>query len=330
MSSETITDPLQREVIAMYERHPFPAHDDKFRKASEEMFLKMRLMGLKREDYQGKKILDCGCGTGEFTCWYANQGNRMTAVDLSGPSIAHAKSYAAKYDLSDRIDFRQMSVLELDLPQNSYDIVYSYGVLHHTPEPYRGFENMVRVCKPGGVIVVSVYSLYSRFIHRIRQWLIREIAGDDIEKRMAWGKRLFPITARKLKLQTHDESDAVLYDQFSQPHESLHTVSEILGWFDRHDLVFIGAFGPLRIRDYIYAACLPEYAEFEKTFDGSFVARTASRMLKALARIFRFKPNDDRKFVRPSRFTQVLVQIGWFFLGLRFSCFSIAARKPEK
>ena len=69
----------------MYEAHPFPAYTDKFRKASEEMFLKMRLLGLSEDDYTNKKILDCGCGTGEFTCWYASRGNQMTAIDLSRP-----------------------------------------------------------------------------------------------------------------------------------------------------------------------------------------------------------------------------------------------------
>ena len=250
----------------MYERHPFPAYKDKFRKASEEMRLKMRLLGLSEAEYTNKKILDCGCGTGEFTCWYAALGNQMTAIDLSRPSIEHAKNYALSYDLAERIDFRYQSVLELDLPPDSFDIVYSYGVLHHTPDPYRGYRNMVRVCKPGGVVIVSVYSLYSRYLLRLKQRLIGWIAGDDMEKRCKWGKRLFPLTARKLKLRAHDDSDAVLYDQFAVPHESPHTVGEILGWLRDNDLEYIGAFGPLRIRDHIYAAALPEYEKLETTF----------------------------------------------------------------
>lgn len=330
MITQTTDDEnLQRRVVAMYERHPFPAHNDKFRKTSEEMYLKMRLMGLTEEQYLGKKILDCGCGTGEFTCWYASQGNEVTAIDLSQPSLDHARNYAERYELDDRISFQHMSVLDMKIPSESFDIVYSYGVLHHTPDPYLGFENMVKVCKPGGIVIVSVYSLYSRYIHRLRQRLINLLAGEDFEKRMRWGKRLFPITARKLKLQTHDESDAVLYDQFSIPHESLHTVSEVLSWVDRNGLEFVGAFGPLKISDYLYAACLPEYGEFEKTFDGSFFARTASRVIKGLSRMFRMRPHQNKKFERPSRFESVLVQIGWFFLGIRFSCFSIAARKPN-
>ncbi len=319
---------IQEQVVAMYERHPFPAYTDKFRKASEEMVLKMRLLGLAEAAYTNKRILDCGCGTGEFTCWYAARGNDVTAVDLSGPSIAHAKKYAASYELEDRITFRQHSVLELDFPDDSFDIVYSYGVLHHTPDPYKGFQNMVRVCKPGGIVIVSVYSLYSRFIHREKQRLIGWLAGDDIEARYRWGKRLFPLTARKLKLRAHDDSDAVLYDQFSQPHESLHTAGEILGWYREHGLEYLGAFGPLRIRDYIYAASLPEYQVFERTFDGYVLSRLASGCLKGLASVMGYRPEEAHPFPYPSGVSQVMSQLGWAALGLRFSCFSIAGRKP--
>lgn len=328
MAKQSTSADIQNRVVAMYEKHPFPSYTDKFRKASEELYLKMRLLGIPEEGYTGKKILDCGCGTGEFTCWYAAQGNAMTAIDLSGPSIERAKAYAEQNGLADRIDFRKMSVLEMDLPENSFDIVYSYGVLHHTPDPQRGFANMVRACKPGGIVIVSVYSLYSRFILRMKQKLINAIAGDDVEKRMKWGKRLFPLTARKLKLRAHDASDAILYDQFAIPHESLHTAGEVLGWLDDHGLEYQGSFGPLRLRDYLYAACLPEYKRLEPTFDGYFLTRVASRCLKLMARAVGFKPEKERKFKRPGILSRFLVQLGWFFLGLRFSCFSIAARKP--
>ena len=321
---------IQGQVVAMYESHPFPSYADKFRKTAEEMHLKMRLLGISEAEYKNRRILDCGCGTGEFSCWYAAQGSRVTAVDLSDPSLEHAREYADQYGLSDRVEFVKMSVLDLDFPDDTFDLVYSYGVLHHTPDPLRGLDNMVRVCKPGGVVVVSVYSRYSRLIHRQKQKLINRIAGDDIEKRYKWGKRLFPLTARKLKLRAHDASDAILYDQFSSPHESLHTVSEVLGWLDKHGLDYLGAFGPLRVRDYLYAASIPEYERLEKTFEGYLAAQMVSRGLKGMSRVLGFRPQESRKFQRPSRLSQLMVQTGWFLFGLRFSCFSIAGRKPPK
>ena len=324
---KSYNDQIQERVVSMYERHPFPSYSDKFRKASEEMFLKMRLLGLTREEHSGKNILDCGCGTGEFTSWYASHGNQVTAIDLSKPSIEQARAYAKSYGLDDKINFVHKSVLEMDFPDNSFDIVYSYGVLHHTADPYRGFRNMIRVCKPGGVVIVSVYNLYSRYLHSWRQRLINRIAGDDIEKRLHWGKRLFPFTARKLKLRAHDESDAVLYDQFSIPHESLHTVGEILDWFNANGLEYRGAFGPLRVRDYFYAACLPEYRQLEPTFDGYVLTRMASGILKVMSRLMGMREEKRSSFPLPSRMSRFMVQAVWMALGLRFSCFSISGMK---
>jgi 2-polyprenyl-3-methyl-5-hydroxy-6-metoxy-1,4-benzoquinol methylase len=328
MSHPLNADSIQQQVVAMYERHPFPAYSDKFRKTAEEMDLKMRLLGVPQSDYHGRKILDAGCGTGEFTCWYAARGNEVTAIDLSRPSLEHAKAYAAKYHLDDRIDFQQQSVLDLNLPNETFDFVYCYGVLHHTPDPHRGFRELVRVCKPGGVVVVSVYNRYSRFMHRLRQKLIARMAGDDVERRCRLGKRLFPRTARRIKKRAHDASDAVLYDQFSQPHESAHTVGEVLGWMDLSGLSYTGAFGPLRLRDHLYAACLPEFREFEKIFDGYPGARMAAALLRSAARLAGMRATEDRTLSRPGAVSRFLVQMGWFFLGLRFSCFSIAGRKP--
>ena len=320
-------DDIQGRVVGMYAKHPFPAYSDKFRKASEEMYLKMRLLGLAKADYHNKSILDCGCGTGEFTCWYAAQGNSVTAIDLSGPSLAHAEAYAKSYELADRIKFRQMSILDIDFPDNTFDLVYSYGVLHHTADPYKGFENMVRVCKPGGYVIVSVYNKFSRFRHAWRQRLINALAGEDVEKRFVWGKRLFPLTARKLKLRAHDDSDAVLYDQFSIPHESLHTAGEVLGWLDNNGMEYVGAFGPLRLHDYFHAVRLPEYERFEETFAGYALSQAASSTLKFVAGASKKSAEPMRSFPRPSVVSRFLVQAAWFFLGLRFSCFSIAGRK---
>ena len=71
-------------------------------------------------------------------------------------------------------------------------------------------------------------------------------------------------------------------------------------------LDYIGAFGPLRIRDYIYAACLPEYEKLETTFSGSLLARVASRVLKKLASFCAYKSDKYQTFPRPSKFSQMV------------------------
>ena len=77
----------------------------------------------------------------------------------------------------------------------------------------------------------------------MRQFIVRMVAGEDIDNRVAWAKRLFPGTCRKLKLNREDY-DVVLYEDFGIPYESQHSVGGVLGWFDRNGIDYLGAFGP--------------------------------------------------------------------------------------
>ena len=126
---------VESAVIRMYERHPFPSIKDKRQKAEAEMPLRLTLLGIKPEDYTSKKVLDAGCGTGEYSCWYANHGSDVTGVDLSETSLEKATDYAEREGIKN-VKFEKQSVLKLNFPDASFDYVASMGVLHHTPDPY--------------------------------------------------------------------------------------------------------------------------------------------------------------------------------------------------
>jgi len=91
--------------------------------------------------WNGKRVLEIGCGIGTDTINFARAGARVTAVDLSGTSIELARRRAEVFGLSDRIDFRVADAERLSevVPPEPYDLVYSFGVIHHTPHP----ENVV-------------------------------------------------------------------------------------------------------------------------------------------------------------------------------------------
>ena len=117
--------------------------------------------------------------------------------------------------------------------------------------------------------MVSLYSTYSRRVLRMKQSICKWLDGDDIDKRVEWGERLFGRTLRKLDQRYHGlNTKQVGYDVFGFPHESIHSAGEVLDWFDRTNVKFKGAFAPLRIRDYSYAFAQPEYGVFRSTFDG--------------------------------------------------------------
>lgn len=104
---------------------------------------------------RSKRVLDLGCGSGVCACLFAERGADVTAVDLTetGVELAarSAKSFGAKLDVA-RADAER-----LGLRDDSFDYVFSWGVLHHTSDPDGAFREVARVLKPHGRGLIMVY-----------------------------------------------------------------------------------------------------------------------------------------------------------------------------
>jgi ubiquinone/menaquinone biosynthesis C-methylase UbiE len=315
---------IQETVVGMYSEHPWPMG----RNADEEMGWRLKCLGVIPEDYQGKKVLDMGCGTGEYALWYASKGaGQVVGIDLSEGSLAVARRRKEEGDFSN-VDFVKKDILNVDFPDNSFDYSFSVGVLHHTGDPLRGFKHLVRVTKPGGVVVVSLYNSYSRRILRFKQSLCRWLGGDDIEKRVEWGERLFPRTLQKLDKRYHGlNTKQIAYDIFGFPHESLHSAHEVLQWFKETNIQYKGSFAPLRVRDYFYAFSQPEYFAFRSTFSGFPVMRWVADSMTSVAKLTTNSGEVRRNFPVPGPLSSWICQMGWILFGLRFNCFTISGIK---
>jgi ubiquinone/menaquinone biosynthesis C-methylase UbiE len=326
LAMETKIAKIREQVVQMYSKHPWPST----RQADEEMGWRLRMLGISKSDYQNKSVLELGCGTGEYALWYATHGaSEVTGVDLSEGSLALANSKKAQGNVSN-IQFKKMDILQLDWPDNSIDYAYSVGVLHHTGDPESGFKQLCRVTKPGGMVVVSLYNTYSRFVLRLKQHLCKFLGGDDIEKRARIGRALFPITMHQLNKRYHETNyDLISYDIFGFPHESVHTANEVMQWFTRYGIEYTGSFAPLRIQDYFYAYALPEYKQFRNTFKGfPLVQWISDTMCKISTRIYKDIPAEEvRLFPKPSAFSMITCQLIWFLIGIRINCFTMAGRK---
>lgn len=315
---------IQERVVGMYSEHPWPLTRD----TDEEMGWRLKCLGVRPEHYQGKKVLDMGCGTGEYALWYAKEGAaEVVGIDLSDGSLSVARQRQQEGGF-DNARFEKMDILGCSLPDNYFDYSYSVGVLHHTGDPFRGFEHLARVTKPGGVVVVSLYNSFSRRVLRTKQTICKLLGGDDIDKRVKWGFKLFGGTMRKLDARYHGTNTMqIAYDIFGFPHESLHSGSEVLGWFDKTGLEYIGSFAPLRLTDYFYAFQQPEYERFRATFAGFPVMRAVADGMTKVAAKMGPKEGTVPPFPRPSRAQAWLCQAMWIPFGLRFNCFTMAAVK---
>ena len=113
--------------------------------------------------WQGKHILEIGCGIGTDAINFARHGARVTAIDLSETSLELTRRRARIYGLENRIDFYQANAeqLTLTVPPQPYDLIYAFGVIHHTPNPERSIDQIRYYLKPGSVVKIMVYNKYS-------------------------------------------------------------------------------------------------------------------------------------------------------------------------
>ncbi len=104
--------------------------------------------GLPREWFEGRDVLDAGCGSGRFAWSMASLGANVTAVDQAAAGVEQTRKACAEFG-------SRVKVLQHDLTRElpvagPFDLVWSYGVLHHTGDTYGAFRNVARLVKPGG------------------------------------------------------------------------------------------------------------------------------------------------------------------------------------
>lgn len=128
------------------------------------------------ERWSGQTVLEIGCGIGTDTVNFARAGAHVTAVDLSAESIAIARQRVKTFGLEDRVRFHHgnAEVLSQEVPARPYDLIYSFGVLHHTPHPERAFAELRKFTRPGTTLKVMVYNRWS---YKVLSILVREGRG---------------------------------------------------------------------------------------------------------------------------------------------------------
>ncbi len=143
--------------------------------------------------WRGKKVLEIGCGIGTDTINFARAGAQVTTVDLSDKSMELARTRAAVFGLEDRIRFCAGNAEQLSafVPPEPYDLIYSFGVIHHTPHPDAVLEQLRQYTRPGTTVKIMVY-------HR-RSWKVAWILATE-GKGQFW--KLEDLVAKNSEAQT--------------------------------------------------------------------------------------------------------------------------------
>lgn len=102
--------------------------------------------------YQGQKLLDFGCGSGEFSLLYSKIGYEVSAFDLCENNISIAKERTEKYSFADRTHFTTGIAEQLDYPSDNFDCIVGVDILHHV-DIARAIPECARGLKKGGIAI---------------------------------------------------------------------------------------------------------------------------------------------------------------------------------
>jgi SAM-dependent methyltransferase len=140
-----------------------------------------------------RSVLEIGCGIGTDTVRFARAGANVTAVELSDESAAIARQRVAVFDLGDRVQIRVGNAEELPtiVPPQRFDLVYSFGVIHHSPNPARIVEHIRSYMDATSELRLMVYARVSYKLF----WIMKEEGVWDMS-------RIDELIARNSEAQT--------------------------------------------------------------------------------------------------------------------------------
>ncbi len=219
-------------VKAFYEETPFPNYEELetasalIEKARQGVFARL----LNEQVPFNARVLEAGCGTGQLSNFLGVAGRTVFGTDMCLNSLKLGREFQRRNSL-ERVGFYQMNLFRPAFREESFSLVICNGVLHHTSDPFAGFQSISKLVKKGGYIIIGLYNRYGRLITNCRR-VVFNLLNDS-------PKFLDP----RLRDRSIGDTKKLTWfrDQYKNPHESGHTIGEVLRWFDRTGFDFVNS-----------------------------------------------------------------------------------------
>ena len=200
-------------------------------------------------EFRGRLVLDGGCGNGRYARLVNDWGARVVAVDISDAVETAAVNLAGRSN----VDVVQADLFRLPFPPATFDIVFSVGVLHHTPDAEGAFHAIQPLVKPGGFFSIFIHGQGNRVLYGVnrslRRWTahasskttwrfaqLLTAAGRVLENIPFAGPMLY-LMSRQVLFFSPDQHNN--FDHYSAGFTSFHRKEEIRGWYEGWDDVAV-------------------------------------------------------------------------------------------
>jgi len=238
-----VTDKKTLNVTSFYKESPFPNYKSDDNKGTILKKGKKNYLTSKFKDFMGyqKSVLEVGCGTGQLALYFAiGTNNNIIGLDPTIESLLLAQNFAKKNNITN-IEFVNADIFDDVLKDEVFDFIWCNGVLHHTKNPYAAFEILIKSLKKNGYVLIGLYNKIGRIRTIIRKYLYKIFGVSVLD--------LLDPTLRNLKENSEDRK-AWIRDQYIHPIESLHSLDDVLSWFDKNNIKFVNSIPSCDFDDY--------------------------------------------------------------------------------
>ncbi|MDP2923736.1 MAG: methyltransferase domain-containing protein [Candidatus Omnitrophota bacterium] len=192
---------------------------------------------LESDYFKGKKVLDAGCGIGRFTYALTQLGAYVTAIDYNDIAVKIAYEY---FKDNSQVKVIQADIFNLPFPENSFDFILSWGVLHHTGNTKEAFDKLVPLLKNNGILFVMLYEKYNAF----KLWFTDQVRKLTLKKDK---EKLYNLCIFLSKICRYSifriplkpfidigSSAEGNYDAFAKAINQHHSAEEVFYWYLEH------------------------------------------------------------------------------------------------
>ena len=195
--------------------------------------------GVALTDLRGKLVLDAGCGGGRYTRVAADHGAYVVGVDRSS-AVEKARSLTSEHA---NVQLVQADLTRLPFRPQTFDAVFSIGVLHHSPDCRASFDAVAKMVKPGGTLSVWLYRKNSwpqECVNDAARWISGRMSRAALLRWSRFGAFIggIPVVgqafSKVVNVSTHPDPQLRIcdtFDWYSPVHQSHHTLEEVRQWF---------------------------------------------------------------------------------------------------